>query len=1126
MTAALRTVITCSALLLVNMASAAGQIAARATNVEDGSFNLPPAGPTSPSVPVAIAAGPDGALHIVDRLGQVMVFDRAGTPVRAYGLGSLTQPVAVAVDEFGRSYVLDKQLKQVLVYNEEGEVQFIIAGGARGASRLNDPVSLAFGPHGFLYVLDKGDKSVGVFSRDGAFVRQLRLGTVSQDLIGIAIGGDGRIFLVGDNRGALVFALPAFSDIPWQGSGAHRMLSLGVIEKGAAVAVDGSGMVVVLDGQQGRIWGGSRLDPEAPTPSRALYGGVGGGRGSFRAPVGLAFTPERHLVVLDRDLRKVERIELTEGVDALPLEWDYPIRVSQLPPDPVGAVTAVGPAGDGVARFVMVSAGSSMLRVEPATLGRYRDLSGDVFESYSVPEVSGPETWQMEFQRTPGAVAINDTLLVVTEPDRNRFHVFDARDGEPLGEFGHDYGDDRRLKKPVGIALFGDGSLAVADRDNHRIAIFSPDLTALLASFSVREAWGVAISPGGELFAWPESGMSILRIPLPDGPSEMVAYGLLGGGVQDIKFDAQGNLFILEKKTSRVTVLDSSLERVLVRMGGRDSRFEATHLSVDAWGNVYLANLAEGRSLVYRWDARLPELETLRAILSADCVAFSWEALDSDYMWGYRISGATTRQGPFQALATTTAEGFDLTLDEDFEYRWLRVDPVSITGSASSSDQPIPVAHWVVREAAARDGYSEVLEAVTSAESLSAEGVLSLAPDVAQEIQWFAFSTEFQVGRYADAVAREEALEGWEGEDRGLELHRLLASAHSKLGQYGPALVNVHRALEVLPMRERAGEAGVEILQLGMTAAFETEAFGEVGAFGEELQGRVGPEREFQLFARVAAARLALNNLEGALQIAMAVRTRDQAGQIEAYDEDRQDLYWVAVQASMALPDTTLMKAWAREYTPYLTDDRRRPYHEALAHFWASQGQGAQALTNFQSLLETTSEPEFYTDSATVDLTFGIFRALQDEDTESRQEGLTFLAGYAGDLPGEVEELRLAYLDSIAVFEPREDTRLKLGEGFQHWDEANFAGLVGFFEEAIGLGGLTLEQETISRALLAGAYQSAGRSEDAESTYRGILDLDPLFDIDSMVARVEEVYGITVFDAQTTEVFRNVRRIR
>ena len=73
---------------------------------------------------------------------------------------------------------------------------------------------------------------------------------------------------------------------------------------------------------------------------------------------------------------------------------------------------------------------------------------------------------------------------------------------------------------------------------------------------------------------------------------------------------------------------------------------------------------------------------------------------------------------------------------------------------------------------------------------------------------------------------------------------------------------------------------------------------------------------------------------------------------------------------------------------------------------------------------------------------------------------------------------------------------------------------------------LTPEQETISRGLLAGAYQSAGRIEDAESTYRGILDIDPLFDIDAMVERVEALYGVTVFDLQALEAFRNVRRIR
>ena len=293
-----------------------------------------------------------------------MVFNPDGTPSRAYGSAGLDEPVAVAVDEFARAYVLDKGLKQVNVYSGTGELELVIGGSDRGVSRLNDPVALALGPHGFVYVLDKSEPSIAVFSRDGAFVRQVGLGAMIGDPIGIAVGGDGRIFIADKDGGPRIFTLPAFSDIAWSGTVPPLALSLGAVEEASAVAVDGLGTTVVLDREQGRIWGGSRLDPATTTQARALYGGVGGGRGSFREPVALAFTPERHLVVLDRNLRKVERIELTEGGDAPPLEWGYPIRVSQLPPDPAGAVTAVGPAADGTARFVVALPEGRALRVE------------------------------------------------------------------------------------------------------------------------------------------------------------------------------------------------------------------------------------------------------------------------------------------------------------------------------------------------------------------------------------------------------------------------------------------------------------------------------------------------------------------------------------------------------------------------------------------------------------------------------------------------------------------------------------------------------------------------------------------------------------------------------------------
>ena len=313
---------------------------------------------------------------------------------------------------------------------------------------------------------------------------------------------------------------------------------------------------------------------------------------------------------------------------------------------------------------------------------------------------------------------------------------------------------------------------------------------------------------------------------------------------------------------------------------------------------------------------------------------------------------------------------------------------------------------------------------------------------------------------------------------------------------------------------------------MGLAAAFEAGAFADVVTFGEELQGRIEPDREFQFFARLAAGHLALDNPGRALLIAEAVLEADRAGTINAYDNDRPDLYWVAFQASLAVADTDLMELWAGEFAPYVTGDRRRVYFETLSRFRASQGEGVQALANFLELLDTAPGPEFFADSAIVALTLDIFRALQDGDTEGHSAGLTFLANYAADLPSEVEELRLAYEDSIAVFTPREETRARLGEGFQYWNEANFVQLIRFFERALELGGLTPEQETISRGLLAGAYQSAGRSEDAESIYRGILDIDPLFDIDAMVVRVDEVYGITVFDLQLIEVFRMIRRIR
>jgi hypothetical protein len=189
--------------------------------------------------------------------------------------------LGVAIDEAGTPYVLDGDLKQVKVFDREGGELYAIGGPGRGPAQLDDPVGLALGPRGFVYVLDKGRSAVRIFGRDGLFVRQLPLGSNVRNAIAIAVGGDGRIFVVDKDRGPQVFSFPPFSDLLWTAGPGPEVMSLGPVEEASSIAVDGFGTAVVVDRRQGRIWGGDRLDSAVATQSRPLYGGSGTGRGIF-----------------------------------------------------------------------------------------------------------------------------------------------------------------------------------------------------------------------------------------------------------------------------------------------------------------------------------------------------------------------------------------------------------------------------------------------------------------------------------------------------------------------------------------------------------------------------------------------------------------------------------------------------------------------------------------------------------------------------------------------------------------------------------------------------------------------------------------------------------------------------
>jgi DNA-binding beta-propeller fold protein YncE len=583
------------------------QLVARATYVNDGSFELGPIGLTSPQDPVALAVGTDGSVHVVDRVGGlVFVFGSSGTPERSYGGGQLGKPMAIAFDDRGAAYVLDGDPNRVQVFEPDGEWWYTIGSSGRGPAGLQNPIDVAVGPNGFVYVLNESGPAVRVFGRDGVFVRGIDLREQIEAPVGLAVDGDGTILVTSKKLPDRVFQLPPFSDLPWGGGVTPEVFQVGASGETVSVATDGRGTVVVLDSKDGRLWGGQRLRQDAPPSARPIYGGVGTGRGSFRDPVDLAFSAGRDVLILDRTLRKIERIGLSDREPIEQLSFGFPIRVSQLPPDLEGAVIDVlGPAGASI-RFAVVSAEGRNVAVTEGVGAEYADFFGNNFQSFSLPPDSESGGFRTTPASPPGDLVFNDTLLVVAEPGEDRFSVFDLRDGSSMGTYGDNYEDDRRLDEPRGVDLFSDGSIVVADYGNDRVAVFSADLASLLGTFPFPKVQGVAISPAGGLFAWDDTGQRVAEIPLDGAPAQVLPGALVPGPVRDMAFDAAGNIFLLEVATSRVTVLDSSREKVFVRFGGRDADFKASHLSVDDAGNVYVASAERGGTLVYRWDRDPP----------------------------------------------------------------------------------------------------------------------------------------------------------------------------------------------------------------------------------------------------------------------------------------------------------------------------------------------------------------------------------------------------------------------------------------------------------------------------------------------------------------------------------------
>jgi DNA-binding beta-propeller fold protein YncE len=182
-----------------------------------------------------------------------------------------------------------------------------------------------------------------------------------------------------------------------------------------------------------------------------------------------------------------------------------------------------------------------------------------------------------------------------------------------------------QFQNPRGLALAPDGSLYIADSDNHRIQHLSPegDVLHVWGSFAdllagaapggtFNQPWGVAVGPNGDVYVadtWNH------RIQKFSAQGEFLAtWGYFGQaeapeafwGPRDLTVDNQGRVFVTDTGNKRVVVFDEN-GGYITQFGGfglEPGRFdEPVGIYADENGRIYVADT---------WNQRIQVFEELQ----------------------------------------------------------------------------------------------------------------------------------------------------------------------------------------------------------------------------------------------------------------------------------------------------------------------------------------------------------------------------------------------------------------------------------------------------------------------------------------------------------------------------------
>ncbi|MEM7533030.1 MAG: glycosyltransferase family 39 protein [Chloroflexota bacterium] len=127
--------------------------------------------------------------------------------IRLIGEEELRRPMGVAVGSTESVYVVDSDLRQLLIFDQAGDLlKRVEQGPNNGEREFNAPIDVVITEDGHVYILDAGYANLLIFDSEGNFLREFvpDLENVFLDARGISVDSEGNIWVASTRMGVLV----------------------------------------------------------------------------------------------------------------------------------------------------------------------------------------------------------------------------------------------------------------------------------------------------------------------------------------------------------------------------------------------------------------------------------------------------------------------------------------------------------------------------------------------------------------------------------------------------------------------------------------------------------------------------------------------------------------------------------------------------------------------------------------------------------------------------------------------------------------------------------------------------------------------------------------------------------